>query len=108
MGKQILTMTAISRPIGQSQVLVFFASVVSSIAATRQTGLEKIKDSLEGAVTGYKKIFSSTDMKDDKNAEKDFYDCLAYGNKILAGAAGAKTDLKNYASKADGWQFDWK
>ena len=67
--------------------------------------LLKIKNSLQAAVTGYRKIID--EMQDDKSAAKDFERCLDTGERILSDLF-MKTELMD-PGRSKIWQnFKWR
>ena len=72
-----------------------------------QKNMKDIKISLESAVTGYKKVLSHPDMKDDRSAAKDFGECFDLGNKTLNLLRGVRDELQGYVGATLYQEFDW-
>jgi hypothetical protein len=80
-----------------------YSDAAASLEKARND-MDKIRDNLEGAIAGYRRILSSGDMKDDKTAEKDFDGTLALGNVLLA---RRKNRLRACCTEIPDRYFNW-
>jgi hypothetical protein len=93
----------------EDAVLKFRETIMTAFKtlSAAQDNMKDIKISLEGAVTGYKKILSHPDMKEDKSAEKDFDECFDTGNKTLDMLRGVRDELQGFVGATLYQKFNW-